>query len=54
MNFKRIISVVDSHTAGEPTRIIVDGFGLVLYDIATGLLVYNAAVQKSLGTILVL
>ncbi len=26
MNLKHIISVVDSHTAGEPTRIIVDGF----------------------------
>ena len=29
MNFKHIISVIDSHTAGEPTRIIVDGFGKV-------------------------
>ena len=26
MDSKRIISVIDSHTAGEPTRIIVDGF----------------------------
>jgi proline racemase len=26
MRFKQMISVVDSHTAGEPTRIIVDGF----------------------------
>lgn len=26
MQFKHMISVVDSHTAGEPTRIIVDGF----------------------------
>ncbi|MFA5865139.1 MAG: proline racemase family protein [Phycisphaerae bacterium] len=26
MKVKRIIRVVDSHTAGEPTRIIVDGF----------------------------
>jgi proline racemase len=26
MRFKYIISVIDSHTAGEPTRIIVDGF----------------------------
>jgi proline racemase len=26
MRFKHIISVIDSHTAGEPTRIIVDGF----------------------------
>jgi proline racemase len=29
MNFENIISVIDSHTAGEPTRIIVDGFGKV-------------------------
>ncbi len=29
MNVKHIISVIDSHTAGEPTRIIVDGFGKV-------------------------
>src|SRR3989339_261957 len=29
MHFRHIISVVDSHTAGEPTRIIVDGFGKV-------------------------
>jgi proline racemase len=29
MKFKRMISTVDSHTAGEPTRIIVDGFPLV-------------------------
>ncbi|MCX6994015.1 MAG: proline racemase family protein [Kiritimatiellaeota bacterium] len=26
MRFKQMVSVVDSHTAGEPTRIIVDGF----------------------------
>jgi proline racemase len=26
MHFKHLIHVVDSHTAGEPTRIIVDGF----------------------------
>jgi proline racemase len=26
MKFKRMIHTVDSHTAGEPTRIIVDGF----------------------------
>ncbi len=29
MHLKHMISVVDSHTAGEPTRIIVDGFGEV-------------------------
>jgi proline racemase len=29
MNIKHVISVIDSHTAGEPTRIIVDGFGRV-------------------------
>ncbi len=28
MNIKHIISTVDSHTAGEPTRIITDGFPL--------------------------
>jgi len=32
MNVKHIISVIDSHTAGEPTRIIVDGFGKVKGD----------------------
>ncbi|MBU4199748.1 MAG: proline racemase family protein [Verrucomicrobia bacterium] len=26
MHFTKMISVIDSHTAGEPTRIIVDGF----------------------------
>lgn len=26
MKFKHMINVIDSHTAGEPTRIIVDGF----------------------------
>ncbi|MHB9126236.1 MAG: proline racemase family protein [Armatimonadota bacterium] len=26
MNVKQMINVIDSHTAGEPTRIIVDGF----------------------------
>jgi len=29
MKLKRMINVVDSHTAGEPTRIIVDGFPAV-------------------------
>lgn len=29
MRFTNLIDVIDSHTAGEPTRIIVDGFGKV-------------------------
>ena len=29
MKFSRMISVVDSHTAGEPTRMVVDGVGKV-------------------------
>ena len=29
MNIKYIISTIDTHTAGEPARIIVDGFGKV-------------------------
>jgi proline racemase len=32
VKIEHLISVVDSHTAGEPTRIIVDGFGLVRGD----------------------
>lgn len=44
MNLKHLISVVDSHTVGEPIHIIVDGFGKVCGATMTELMDYLKAI----------